>query len=94
MRRPGPGPVAAPAPIRTNGKPRLSRVALPCPCLYFAADTSESPRETAAEFTVPTYFRVGGTWMVPVGFMDLASVWRGKDWPQRPVQTAGECAVV
>src|SRR6185437_2295083 len=38
-----------------------------------------NPCEAPVEQKVPTFIRIGDTCLVPIGFMDLTSVWRSKD---------------
>lgn len=44
-----------------------------------AVAASTNPCEAPADAKVPAYLRIGDTCVIPVGFMDLTSVWRDKD---------------
>jgi len=78
---PNRGQVASILPIFPAAAPAtLAAIpAVPVPQATAASSTSTNPCEAPAETKVPTYIRIGDTCIIPVGFMDLTSVWRGKD---------------
>jgi hypothetical protein len=60
----------------------LPAIAFPGPvAMPQAVQTSanKNPCEAVPDTTVPAYLRLGGVCIVPVGFMDLTSVWRDKN---------------
>ena len=77
---PNRGQVASIAPIFPAVAPAtLAAIpAIPIPQAAPAA-ASGNPCESPADQKVPAYLRIGDVCVVPVGFMDLTSVWRSKD---------------
>ena len=64
-------PAAAPATL-------AAIPAIPIPQAAPAA-VGGNPCEAPPDTTTPAYIRIGNTCMIPIGFMDLTSVWRSKD---------------
>ncbi len=75
------GQVASIAPIFPAAAPATLAAlpALPVPQAAPAAAAGSNPCEAPADTKVPAYIRIGDTCVIPVGFMDLTSVWRSKD---------------
>jgi hypothetical protein len=76
------GQVASIVPIFPAAAPAtLAAIpAIPVPqATAAAAPAPRNPCEAPADAKIPTYFRIGDTCVIPVGFMDLTSVWRSKD---------------
>jgi len=53
--------------------------AIPVPQAAPAAAAGGNPCEAPPDAQTPAYIRIGNTCMVPIGFMDMTSVWRSKD---------------
>src|SRR3569833_2493004 len=75
------GQVASIVPIFPAAAPAtLAAIpAIPAPQAAAPAAASGNPCEAPADTKVPAYIRIGDTCVVPVGFMDMTSVWRDKD---------------
>ena len=78
---PNVGQVASIAPIFPAVAPATLAAlpAIPVPQAAPAASSGGNPCEAPTDTKVPAYIRIGSTCVVPVGFMDLTSVWRSKD---------------
>ncbi len=78
---PNRGQVASIAPIfPAAAQATLAAIpAIPVPQATPAAAANTNPCEAPADTKVPAYLRIGDTCVIPVGFMDLTSVWRSKD---------------
>ncbi len=78
---PNRGEVASIAPIFPAAAPATLAAlpAMPAPQAAAAPAASGNPCEAPMDTKVPAYIRIGDTCVIPVGFMDLTSVWRGKD---------------
>ncbi len=75
------GQVASLAPVFPAVAPAtLAAIpAFPIPQAAAPAASGGNPCEAPADQKVPAYIRIGNTCVVPIGFMDMTSVWRSKD---------------
>jgi hypothetical protein len=69
-----PTPIVHPSPS-VRPAPPSSRLVVPLPKPVTVASSNPCNAETTGN-VVPSYFRLGGTCIVPVGFMDVTGVWR------------------
>ena len=78
---PNRGQVASIAPIfPAAAQATLAAIpAIPVPQAAPAPAANGNPCEAPPDQKVPTYIRIGDTCVIPIGFMDLTSVWRDKD---------------
>lgn len=78
---PNRGQVASITPIFPAAAPAtLAAIpAIPAPQATAPAAASGNPCEAPPDAKVPAYIRLGDTCVIPVGFMDMTSVWRDKD---------------
>ena len=78
---PSVGQVASIAPIFPAAAPAtLAAIpAIPVPQAAPAAAAGGNPCEAPTDTKVPPYLRIGDTCVIPIGFMDMTSVWRSKD---------------
>jgi hypothetical protein len=75
------GQVASIAPIfPATAAPSLAAIpAIPIPQAAPAPAAGGNPCEAPMDAKPPAYIRIGDTCVIPIGFMDLTSVWRSKD---------------
>jgi hypothetical protein len=75
------GQVASIAPIFPAAAPAtLAAIpAIPVPQKDTTGTAGSNPCEAGPDAQTPPYIRIGNTCMIPIGFMDLTSVWRSKD---------------
>jgi hypothetical protein len=75
------GDVASLTPIMPTLPAAPRPVAVPLPPIPQAAkaDPAANPCEAAPEGQTPAFMRLGSTCLIPVGFMDLTTVWRDKN---------------
>jgi hypothetical protein len=74
----GVGQIASTVPILPP-LPAATTLGTPLPVPQAAASTAANPCEADPDKTIPTFLRLGGVCIIPVGFMDFTPFWRDKN---------------
>ncbi len=75
----GIGEVASVTPVLPKIPAAMATTPMPPLPPQNAQTTTTNPCEANAEAQIPTFFRIGNTCMIPIGFMDLTAVFRDKN---------------